>query len=271
MRDVLDCSPPISLTSTRDRILGFVNDALAPQAAQPASESINDREFLLTSSSGSAVSATSPTRFRYHQDGQQIWGEYFGDTVMLGRFVGKRDGEAISIRFAHRPLSGADVVLGEAHSTIQWNASGELELYETFEKDGQSHVSICTAVQRLDAWPELDPTARSTPRLDGTTFVLEESTASPVSVEPTQFEFDENLGVVWGFYYGDTVTAGHCVGRYRDGVLDEYFVHHVIASDSTLLGDSSTTLARRDDGRLELIEEFVLDGVPGTSVCVQVV
>ena len=248
-----------------------MSDALAPQsAAQPVSESINDREFLLISSSGSAVSATSPTRFRYHQDGQMIWGEYFGDTVALGRFVGRRDGDELSICFAHRPASGADVILGTAQSTIRRNANGELELHETFEKDRKSHVSICIEAERRRAWPELDPAFRSTPQLDRTTFVLESSTASSVSADPTRFEFDENSGVVWGFYFGDTVTAGHCVGRYRDGVLDEYFAHHVIASDTTLLGESRTTLARRDDGRLELVEEFVLDGVSGKSVCVQV-
>jgi len=200
-----------------------------------------------------------------------VWGEYFGDTVALGRFVGRRDGDAVSIRFAHRLAASEEVVLGDAHSTIRWNADGKLELYETFEKNGAAQVSICVEAERSNDWPELDPANRSRPQLDGTTFVLEESTASTVSAEPTRFEFDENSGVVWGFYFGDTVTTGHCVGRYRDGVLDEFFVHHVIASDATLLGDSSTTLGRRADGRLELVEEFVLDGVPGKSVCVQLV
>jgi len=199
-----------------------------------------------------------------------VWGEYVGDTVSVGRFVGRRDGDELSIRFAHRPSSGGDVVLGEAQSTIQWNSDGKLELFETFEKDGNSHTSACVEIDGGTVWPELDAGRRSEPKLDGTTFVLEESTASTVSAAPTRFEFDENSGVLWGFYYGDTVTSGHCVGRYRDGVLDEYFVHHVVASDATLLGDSRTTLSRRADARLELTEEFVLDGVPGKSVCVQV-
>ncbi|MBH0098968.1 hypothetical protein I6E68_07435 [Salinibacterium sp. NSLL150] len=270
--DELDSSPRISCRPTCSPILICVSDApVAAAAAQPVPESINDREFILTSSSGSAVSTTSPTRFRYHQDGQMVWGEYYGDTVALGRFVGRRDGDVVSIRFAHRLAASDDVVLGMASSTIRWNADGKLELFEEFEKNGEAQVSICVEADRRGAWPELDPAQRSSPQLDGTTFILEESTASTVSAEPTQFEFDENSGVVWGFYFGDTVTAGRCVGRYRDGVLDEFFVHHVIASDATLLGDSSTSLGSRADGRLELVEEFVLDGVPGKSVCVQVV
>ncbi|MBH0054040.1 hypothetical protein I6E74_07640 [Salinibacterium sp. SWN139] len=245
--------------------------SVAPAEAQPVPESINDREFVLVSSSGSAVSTESPTRFRYHQDGHMIWGQYYGDTVSVGRFVGRRSGNVVSISFAHRLVSGGEVVLGHAESTIQWNAEGTLELYETFDKDGQPQVSICVEADRCAAWPELDPALRTQPQLDGTTFILEESSASTVAVEPTRFEFSENSGVLWGFYYGDTVTSGHCVGRYRDGVLDEFFVHHVIASDATLLGDSSTTLGLRADGRFELVEEFVLDGVPGKSVCVQTV
>ncbi|MGV8857298.1 hypothetical protein [Rhodoglobus sp.] len=249
-----------------------MSDVSAPQsAAAPLPESINDREFILTSSSSSAVASESPTRFRYRQEGQMIWGEYVGDTVSVGRFVGRRDGDALTIRFAHRLSASDEVVLGSADSTIQWNSEGKLELYETFEKDGEPQVSVCVEADHSIAWPVLDPEFRTEPHLDGTTFVLEASSASAVSADPTRFEFDENSGVVWGFYFGDTVTSGHCVGRYRNGVLDEYFVHHVIASDSTLLGDSSTTLRRRADGRLELVEDFVLDGVPGTSVCVQVV
>lgn len=200
-----------------------------------------------------------------------IWGEYRGDTVKVGRFVGRREGDSLSICFAHRPHSAAEVVLGTAQSTIQWSESGTLELSETFEKDGQAQISVCSETDRLERWPDLDPDARSQPLIDGTSFALEESSASSVSAQPTTFEFTENSGVVWGFYSGDTVSAGHCVGRYRDGALDEYFVHHVIASDATLLGDSSTTIRQRTDGRLELIEEFVLDGVAGASVCVQLV
>ncbi|MBH0129170.1 hypothetical protein [Salinibacterium sp. NK8237] len=245
------------------------DSSAAPAEAHPVPESINDREFILVSSSGSAVSTQTPTRFRYHQEGLMVWGEYYGDTVSVGRFVGRRTGNVVSISFAHSLVSGGEVVLGHAESTIQWNADGKLELYETFEKDGASHISICIEADRCAAWPELDPSLRTQPQLDGTTFILEESTASTVAAEPTRFEFSENSGVLWGFYYGDTVTSGHCVGRYRDGVLDEFFVHHVIASDATLLGDSSTTLGSRADGRLELVEEFVLDGVPGKSVCVQ--
>lgn len=201
-----------------------------------------------------------------------VWGAYIGDTVQLGRFVGRRDGDVVTICFAHKPAAGGDVILGTAQSVLRRGEDGNLYLDETFEKDGVAHESACVEVEPLAAWPELNPAFRSEPSLDGTSFVLETSTASAVSTTaPTRFDFRENSGIIWGEYFGDTVTGGRCVGRYRDGVLEEYFVHHVVATDATLLGDSKTTVKQREDGRLELIEDFVLDGVPGYSVCVQLV
>lgn len=243
-----------------------MNAADAP--AIPAS--IDGLEFVMISSSGSEVSSESPTRFRYQQLGQMIWGGYIGDTVQLGRFVGRRDGDVVTICFAHKPIDGGEVVLGTAESTLRRGEDGELYLDEVFEKDGEPHVSACVAVESLAEWPALDLAHTSEPRMDGTAFVLKSSTASTVSENPTRFEFRENSGIIWGDYFGDTVTGGRCVGRYSDGILQEYFVHHVVASDATLLGDSTTTIKPVENGRFELIEDFVLDGVPGFSVCVQV-
>lgn len=233
--------------------------------------SIDGLEFVMISSSASHVSAESPTRFRYQQLGQMIWGAYIGDTVQLGRFVGRRDGDVVTICFAHKPIDGGEVVLGSAESTLRLADDGQLYLDEVFEKDGESHVSVCVAVEPLAEWPALDPAHTSEPRLDGTAFVLQRSTASTVNeASPTRFEFNENSGIIWGEYFGDTVTGGRCVGSYSGGVLQEYFVHHVVASDATLLGDSRTAVTQVEGGRFELIEDFVLDGVPGFSVCVQV-
>ncbi len=233
-------------------------------------DSIDGIEFVMISSSGSAVSASSPTRFRYEQSGQMIWGGYIGDTVQIGRFVGRRDGNVVSICFAHKPIDGGDVIMGTAQSTVRRGDDGRLYLDEEFEKNGEPHVSVCVEAAPLAEWPALPAALTDQTSLDGMSFLLETSTASTVSdAEPTRFDFHENSGVVWGRYFGDTVTAGYCVGRNRGGILDEYFVHHVKASDATLLGDSTTTVRQRADGTLELIEDFVLDGVPGYSVCVQ--
>ncbi|EPR76137.1 hypothetical protein ADILRU_1654 [Leifsonia rubra CMS 76R] len=48
--------------------------------------------------------------------------------------INDREFLMLPLCFAHRPLSGAEVVLGTAQSTIQWNDNGELEFSETFRK-----------------------------------------------------------------------------------------------------------------------------------------
>ncbi len=203
-----------------------------------------------------------------------VWGGYVGDTVSVGRFVGRRDGDTVSICFAHRLVDSGEIVLGTASSELQRAEDGTLRLFETFEKDGAMQTSVCVEdPAAIDASFDINfegVASEGVPVIDRAVFALESTTASTVSENPTRFEFNEVAGIAWGTYRGDTVTTGHCVGRYRDGVLDEYFVHHVVASDATLLGDSSTRVQTRDDGRLELVEDFILDGVPGHSVCVQI-
>lgn len=227
-------------------------------------------EFAMVSSTASEVSPDGPSVFRYHQDGAMIWGEYSGDTVLVGRFVGRRDGDTITIGFAHAPSNGSAPLLGTATSVIEVGDDGRMLLIERFEKDGVSHRSVCRQTERTGEWNLPAPSADDL-SLDAKSFVLEGSSASTVdAASPTHFEFVERAAVVWGNYFGDTVTTGHCVGVRTGSTLDEYFVHELVGGDETLTGDSSTQVRIRAEGVLELVEEFVLDGTPGTSVCVQV-
>jgi hypothetical protein len=230
---------------------------------------LDGRQFAMVSSTASAVSADSPSVFRYHQSGAMIWGDYSGDTVLVGRFAGRRDGDSITIGFAHSPIDGSAPVLGTATSTIELDNDGRMLLIEDFDKAGVAHRSVCREVETTDDGelpsPAIDPLS-----LDATSFVLEVSSASTVdAVAPTRFDFSERTGVVWGEYRGDTVTTGHCVGVRTGSTLNEYFVHELVRTGETLMGDSSTEVRVRADGSLELVEEFVLDGTPGRSVCVQ--
>lgn len=243
-----------------------MSDTTTPQAAP----TLDGREFAMVSSTASEVSAEAPSLFRYHQAGAMIWGEYSGDTVLVGRFAGRRDGDSITIGFAHSLKDGGAPVLGTATSVIEVDDDGRMLLIEDFEKNGSAHQSVCREVETSDAWklpaPASDPLS-----LDATSFVLETSSASTVdAVTPTRFDFAERTGIVWGTYRGDTVTTGHCVGVRTGSTLNEYFVHELVRTGEALMGDSSTEVRTRADGSLELVEEFVLDGTPGLSVCVQV-
>lgn len=228
--------------------------------------SIDGLEFIMISSSASAVDPLAPTRFLYRQEGKMIWGEYIGDTVTVGRFVGRMDGNQVRISFAHSLIAGG-YAAGTAVSTLERRSDGLLYLVEEFEKDGQMHESLCVEAEPSGSWPNPRSTEST---LDGRSFLLESSTASEVDPDgPTCFTYREYNGIVWGSYSGDTVTAGRFAGVLERDLLRETFVHQETVTGATLLGSSETEIRRRIDGRLELVEEFALDGAPGRSICVE--
>ena len=236
------------------------------ELAETLPGSIDGLEFIMVSSTASAVDPAAPTRFLYRQQGSMVWGAYTGDTVTIGRFVGRMTGARVEIRFIHSLVAGGHAS-GEAVSVLERRVDGLLYLVEEFEKDGEQHESLCVQAPQPGRWPD----HRSAETiLDGKRFVLESSTASEVDPEgPSRFNYREYNGVVWGSYAGDTVTGGRFAGILQDGTLTESFVHEVKITGATLMGESVTSLGKRADGRLELVEEFVLDGVPGRSVCVE--
>ena len=124
--------------------------------------SLDGREFVLQSSTASRVDPDAPTRFSYHEADGVLWGEYSGDTVTEGRFVGVREGERIEVSFVHSlvagrpdvggsdvggPDAGRSVVRGTAASRIERSDAG-LRLVEEFEVDGRPQVSVCVEVRR---------------------------------------------------------------------------------------------------------------------------
>ena len=119
-------------------------DAIGTDSIAPAA-SLDAREFVMVSSTNSAVDAESPSRFRYFERDGVIWGEYWGDTVTFGRFVGTRAGNALSVSFAHVLVSDGAVVTGTSASEIESSDAG-LRLVERFVVDGVDHVSICAEV-----------------------------------------------------------------------------------------------------------------------------
>ena len=107
--------------------------------------SLDGRVFDMVSSSASRVDPAAPTRFRYHESAGVIWGDYVGDTVSEGRFVGTRDGDRITVRFVHALVSDGSRVSGAASSRIE-SAEAGLRLVEEFEVDGRPEVSVCAEV-----------------------------------------------------------------------------------------------------------------------------
>ncbi len=106
--------------------------------------SLDGRRFVMESSTASIVDAESPSRFRYSERDGVIWGDYEGDTVTFGRFVGSREGDELAVSFVHVLVSDGAVVSGSSSSVIETDpAGGGVRLVERFRVDETDHVSVC--------------------------------------------------------------------------------------------------------------------------------
>lgn len=105
--------------------------------------SLDGRDFRMLSSTTSVVDPESPTVFRYREQDGLVWGEYAGDTVTVGRFVGSRDGDRIRISFGHVKKADGSVVTGTGESDIERGDDGLLRLVEHYEMHGAPQVSVC--------------------------------------------------------------------------------------------------------------------------------
>ena len=112
----------------------------------PSTLFLDGLRFAMVSSTASAVDSEAPTTFEYHQDGHLIWGEYTGDTVTEGRFVGEIAGAEVRVSFAHALASDGSVVRGDAVSRAEQEDDGRIRLVEDFAVDGIDHVSVCLQV-----------------------------------------------------------------------------------------------------------------------------
>lgn len=107
--------------------------------------SLDGRTFKMISSTTSAVDPHAPSVFRYREEDGVVWGEYTGDTVTLGRFIGTRTGDSISIRFVHVLAADGSVVTGAGDSDIEQDEQG-LRLVEHYEMHGAPQLSVCAEI-----------------------------------------------------------------------------------------------------------------------------
>lgn len=112
----------------------------------PAALDLDGRRFAMVSSTASTVDRSAPTVFDYHERDGMIWGEYEGDTVRVGRFVGVRTDALISLRFTHVVDATGEVASGAAASRIEQHPDG-LRLVEDFRTPDGDQVSVCVEVR----------------------------------------------------------------------------------------------------------------------------
>lgn len=111
---------------------------------------LDGRVFEMVSSTASEVDAGAPTVFFYHENESVLWGEYHGDTVRLGRFVGERlRNDAVAIRFVHTGVDG-QLRRGKATIVLESDAQGRLRLIEDFQIEGEAHTSVCREIVSVE-------------------------------------------------------------------------------------------------------------------------
>jgi hypothetical protein len=119
--------------------------AVIPTDPASIAPSLDRRRFVMESSTNSAVNPESPSSFEYFERDGVIWGDYDGDTVTFGRFVGTRVGNQLEVSFAHVMADDGRVVTGTSGSVVEAAPDG-IRLIENFTIDGVDHVSICVEV-----------------------------------------------------------------------------------------------------------------------------
>ena len=119
--------------------------AVNPIDPVPVAPSLDRRRFVMASSTNSAVDPNSPSSFQYFERDGVIWGDYDGDTVTFGRFVGTRIGNQLSVSFAHVMADDGRVITGTSGSVVEATTDG-IRLVENFTIDDVDHVSICVEI-----------------------------------------------------------------------------------------------------------------------------
>lgn len=100
----------------------------------------------MISSTTSIVNHDAPSTFRYFEQDGVIWGDYTGDTVTIGRFVGTRTGDTIWVSFVHVLVADGSVVTGNGESDLELSEDGLIRLVEHYEMHGESQLSVCEEV-----------------------------------------------------------------------------------------------------------------------------
>lgn len=107
--------------------------------------SLDGRTFQMNSSTTSRVDPDAPSVFHYREQDGVVWGDYIGDTVTFGHFVGTRSGDTITISFVHVLVADGAVVKGSGVSDIEQDEQG-LKLVEHYEMHGEAQLSVCVEV-----------------------------------------------------------------------------------------------------------------------------
>jgi hypothetical protein len=123
-------------------------DPLTPaDRTRSPGDDLDGRTFAASAVSGPG-DVDDRTRFRYRQDGDVVWADYAGGTVVRGHLVGLRRGSRLDFRYVHLDTDG-QTAAGRCATTVE-RVGDRLRLHE--EWHWESRPGSGTSV--LD---EIDP------------------------------------------------------------------------------------------------------------------
>ncbi|GAB4046546.1 n-acetylglutamate synthase [Spirosoma litoris] len=89
------------------------------------------------------------TLFHYHQEGQIVWAEYSGGSIVKGFLIATLlTGDCLDMRYQHVNTQG-ELMTGRCHSTPELLTDGRIRLYERWQwtsGDNSSGESIVEEV-----------------------------------------------------------------------------------------------------------------------------
>lgn len=100
-------------------------DPLPP--ADLADDDLDGRTFAASTVAGPG-DVDDRTRFRYHQDGEVVWADYAGGSVVRGHLVGVRRGARLDFRYVHLDTAGGTAA-GHCESVVE-RVGDRLRLHE---------------------------------------------------------------------------------------------------------------------------------------------
>ncbi len=100
-------------------------DPLPPTDGTP--DSLDGRTFAASALTGPG-DVDDRTLFRYRQDGEVVWADYAGGSVVRGHLVGLRRGDRLDFRYVHLDTAGGTAT-GHCESVVE-RMSDRLRLHE---------------------------------------------------------------------------------------------------------------------------------------------
>lgn len=100
-------------------------DPLPP--ADRADDDLDGRMFAASTVAGPG-DVDDRTRFRYHQDGEVVWADYAGGSVVRGHVVGVRRDARLDFRYVHLDTAG-ETAVGHCESVVE-RVGDRLRLHE---------------------------------------------------------------------------------------------------------------------------------------------